>query len=348
MSDTSELAIELRDATPPWLLSHLREWISGAGDKGHAYLVVSEDANEACLFAGQLAMRQLCHDPQEGLACGQCRSCKAFLQGTHGDLLLLQVPDGKTAIGIDQVREAAHFLQQTALYGAAKLLLVRDADQMTLAAANSLLKTLEEPPGNALMLLSSAEAWRLPPTVRSRCQLLRLPRSEKDSYLVRIFSWYVILAESGVINAMLGYVGLGPYIMLNTKFGTIIGYMTLTLPLVIILQTLSLANIDRSLVEAAHNLGCRPWRTIFRIVLPLARTGLIIAAVFCFILSFGDFVSPYYLGGSKPPTLPILIIDTGKSGQHWPRAAVVAVVMMVTLFIVAFGGIAAAYRRRVR
>ena len=183
MSDTSELAIELRDATPPWLLSHLREWISGAGDKGHAYLVVSEDANEACLFAGQLAMRQLCHDPQEGLACGQCRSCKAFLQGTHGDLLLLQVPDGKTAIGIDQVREAAHFLQQTALYGAAKLLLVRDADQMTLAAANSLLKTLEEPPGNALMLLSSAEAWRLPPTVRSRCQLLRLPRSEKDAAL---------------------------------------------------------------------------------------------------------------------------------------------------------------------
>ncbi|MDP6223387.1 MAG: ABC transporter permease, partial [Candidatus Micropelagos thuwalensis] len=46
------------------------------------------------------------------------------------------------------------------------------------------------------------------------------------SYLVRIFSWYVILAESGVINAMLGYIGLGPYIMLNTKFGTIVGYMT--------------------------------------------------------------------------------------------------------------------------
>ena len=167
------------------------------------------------------------------------------------------------------------------------------------------------------------------------------------SYLVRIFSWYVILAESGVINnAMLGYIGLGPYIMLNTKFGTIVGYMTLTLPLVIILQTFSLANIDRRLVEAAYNLGCRPWRTIIRVVLPLAKTGFIIAAVFCFILSFGDFVSPYYLGGSKPPTLPILIVDTVKSGQQWPRAAVVAVVMMVTLFIVAFGGIAAAYRRR--
>ncbi len=167
------------------------------------------------------------------------------------------------------------------------------------------------------------------------------------SYLVRIFSWYVILAESGVINAGLSYLGLGPFVMLNTMFGTVVGYMTLTLPLVIILQTFALSNIDRSLVEAAFNLGCRPFRTIYRVILPMARTGLIIAAVFCFILSFGDFVSPYYLGGSKPPTLPILIVDTVKSGQQWPRAAVVAVVMMVTLFVVAFAGIMAAYRRRV-
>lgn len=166
------------------------------------------------------------------------------------------------------------------------------------------------------------------------------------SYLVRTFSWYVILAESGVINAILGYVGLGPYTMLNTKFGTLVGYMTLTLPLVIILQTLSLANIDKSLIEAAHNLGAGRLRTIFTVVIPSAKVGLIIGAVFCFILSFGDFVSPYYLGGSKPPTLPIMIIDTAKSGQQWPRAAVIAVMMMTTLMIVAFTAITLAYRKR--
>lgn len=196
MSDTSELALALHDATPPWLLSHLREWTAGAEDKGHAYLVVSEDAEEASLFARQLAMQQLCHDLQDSMACGHCHSCKAFLHGTHGDLLLLEVPEGKTAIGIDQVREATHFLQQTALYGAAKLLLVRDADQMTLAAANSLLKTLEEPPGNALVLLSSAEAWRLPPTVRSRCQLLRLPRIDKEAALEWLASKVQITAAA--------------------------------------------------------------------------------------------------------------------------------------------------------
>ncbi len=165
------------------------------------------------------------------------------------------------------------------------------------------------------------------------------------SYLVRTFSWYVILAESGVLNAILGYIGLGPFRMLNTHFGTIVGYLTLTLPLVVILQTVSMANIDKTLVEAARNLGCKPLATIWRVVLPLSKTGFIVAALFCFILAFGDFVAPFYLGGSQEPTLPILILDTTKSGQQWPRAAVVAIMMMLTLFTIAFTAIALAYRK---
>lgn len=166
------------------------------------------------------------------------------------------------------------------------------------------------------------------------------------SYLVRTFSWYVLLAEAGIVNEMLSYIGLGPYTMLNTMFATLIGYLTLTLPLVIILQTLSMANIDKNLIEASHNLGAGRIRTIISVILPSAKIGLIIGALFCFILSFGDFVSPYYLGGSKPPTLPILIIDTTKSGQQWPRAAVIAVVMMITLMTVAFSAIKLAYKKR--
>ena len=165
------------------------------------------------------------------------------------------------------------------------------------------------------------------------------------SYLVRTFSWYVILAESGVLNAMLGYVGLGPFKMLNTHFGTIVGYLTLTLPLAVILQTVTMANIDKTLVEAARNLGCKPLATIWRVVLPLSKTGFVVTALFCFILAFGDFVAPFYLGGSQEPTLPILILDTTKSGQQWPRAAVVAIMMMLTLFAVAFTAIVLAYRK---
>ena len=166
------------------------------------------------------------------------------------------------------------------------------------------------------------------------------------SYLVRIFAWQVILAQQGVINAGLSFIGVGPFTMLNTKFGTMIGYLTLCLPLAVILQTFSLAQIDKRLVEAAHNLGCGRLRSVFTVVVPLAKTGLVVAAVFCFILSFGDFVAPYYLGGSKPPTLSIMIIDTSKSGQQWPRAAVIAIMMIVTLLTVAFAAIGYAYRKR--
>jgi spermidine/putrescine transport system permease protein len=166
------------------------------------------------------------------------------------------------------------------------------------------------------------------------------------SYLVRIYAWQVLLAESGPLNGLLGYVGLGPFTMLNSGFGAMVGYMTLVLPLVIILQTFSLAAVDKSLIEAARNLGANPRATLLRVIVPAAKTGLIIGFVFAFILTFGDFVSPAYLGGSNPPTLSILIVDTTKSGQQWPRASVVALMMIVTLFIVAFAAVAAAYRKR--
>ena len=80
-------------------------------------------------------------------------------------------------------------------------------------------------------------------------------------------------------------------------------------------------------------------------MIPLAKIGIIIGAVFCFILAFGDFVSPYYLGGSKPPTLSILIVDTTKAGQQWPKAAVVAITMIVTLFVVAITAVTLAYKK---
>lgn len=191
---------------------------------------------------------------------------------------------------------------------------------------------------------SYALAFRASETIR-RWAIFLLIIPFFTSYLVRTFSWYVILSEQGVVNAMLGYVGLGPFKMLNTHFGTVVGYLTLTLPLVVILQTVTMASVDRTLIEAARNLGCKPFATIWRVVVPLSKTGLIIAALFCFILAFGDFVAPFYLGGSQEPTLPILILDTTKSGQQWPRAAVVAIVMMFTLFAVAFASIAFAYRK---
>ncbi|MBU9697677.1 ABC transporter permease [Rhodobacteraceae bacterium HSP-20] len=166
------------------------------------------------------------------------------------------------------------------------------------------------------------------------------------SYLVRVYSWQIFLSDAGIVNVMLGYVGLGPYGMLNTKGATLVGYLTLAFPLVVLLQLFSLAFIDRNLIEAAHNMRCGRMRTVFEVVIPSARVGLVIAALFAFILSFGDFVSPIYLGGGDPTTLSILITDTTKSGQQWPRAAVIALTMIATLLVVAFVAVRFAYAGR--
>lgn len=165
------------------------------------------------------------------------------------------------------------------------------------------------------------------------------------SYLARIYSWKVVLTGNGIVNAALAWVGLGPFDMVNNLFGTLVGYLTLVLPLVVLLQLLSLAYVERSLVEAAHNLRCGPLRTVFVVVIPSAKIGLVLAATFAFILSFGDYVSPSILGGSRPPTLSILIVDAVKSGANWPEASVVAVCMIVTLLTVAFAALTFAYGR---
>ncbi|WP_323717708.1 ABC transporter permease [Paracoccus aminovorans] len=168
------------------------------------------------------------------------------------------------------------------------------------------------------------------------------------SYLVRVYSWQVFLSDVGIINVMLGWIGLGPFRLLNTIGATMLGYMTLSFPLVVLLQLFSLVFIDRTLIEAAHNMRCGRLRTVFAVVIPSARVGLVIAALFSFILCFGDFVSPIYLGGGDPTTLSILITDTTKSGQQWPRAAVIALTMIATLLVVAFLAVRFAYKGRAK
>ena len=163
---------------------------------------------------------------------------------------------------------------------------------------------------------------------------------------VLIIPLQVFLSDGGIINAAVGMLGIEPFGMLNTTFGTLVGMVTLCLPLVILLQVFSLNFVSRDLVEAAHNLRCGRLRTVLAVIVPSARVGLVIAALFAFILSFGDFVSPLYLGGGNPPTLSILITDITKSGQQWPRAAVVALMMIGTLLTVAFAAITYAYKER--
>lgn len=212
---------------------------------------------------------------------------------------------------------------------------------LALAAAASVLTTVLAFPA------AYAIAFKLSDTAR-RWAVFLMVIPFFTSYLVRVYSWQIFLSDNGILNAILGWIGLGPFAMLNTPGATMMGYLTLSYPLVVLLQVFSLTFIDRTLIEAAHNLRCGRLRTVFEVIIPSARTGLVIAALFCFILSFGDFVSPVYLGGGKPTTLSILITDTTKSGQQWPRAAVIALSMIGTLMIVAFTAVTFAYRGKTK
>ena len=216
----------------------------------------------------------------------------------------------------------------------------RTAPRALAAAASVLTTVLAFPAAYAI-------AFKLSDTAR-RWAVFLMVIPFFTSYLVRVYSWQIFLSDNGIFNAILGWIGLGPFAMLNTPGGTMMGYLTLSYPLVVLLQVFSLTFIDRTLIEAAHNLRCGRLRTVFEVIIPSARTGLVIAALFCFILSFGDFVSPVYLGGGKPTTLSILITDTTKSGQQWPRAAVIALSMIGTLMIVAFTAVTFAYRGKTK
>ena len=187
-------------------------------------------------------------------------------------------------------------------------------------------------------------AFRLSPRAR-RLALAALMTPFFTSYLVRIYAWQGYLSDSGIINSALAHFGFAPVKILNSAAGTFVGYLTLCLPLTVLLQTFGLARVDRNLLDASYNLGCGPLRAVFAVVIPAARAGLTLAALFAFILIFGDFASPVYLGGAASQTLSILITDLAKAGQQWPRAAVVAATMICILLASAFAALRFAYRR---
>ncbi len=137
---------------------------------GHAYLFRGPDGVGKKRTALTLAAVLNCKNPQENDACGRCSSCRKYFSGNHPDLILIQ-PDG-AAIKIGQIRELKHRLTFSPLEAEMRVIILEDIHTMRREAANSLLKTLEEPaPGNLLVLTADA-GGRVLPTILSRCQVL--------------------------------------------------------------------------------------------------------------------------------------------------------------------------------
>lgn len=157
------------------------------GRLAHALLLTGPEGLGKNDFARLFGEALLCEQPESsGLPCGACRSCKLNQAGTHPDLRTLSPLEDKKVIGIDQVREITCYLSLTAQHAGYKIVIITPAESMYVNAANSLLKTLEEPADKSLLLLVSSRASKLPATVRSRCQKITFdipPKPEAINWL---------------------------------------------------------------------------------------------------------------------------------------------------------------------
>jgi len=168
----------------PWQQSQWQqiEQLIGSDRLPHALFLHGNQGLGKTDFAVSLANALLCKQPKaDHQACGSCQACQLLAANTHPDLHYLKpVPAENTKskkpalnIRIDDIRALCNRLNQTSQYGGYRVAILEQADQLTLSAANSLLKTLEEPGRDVLIILTSARSHRLPVTIRSRCQLLR-------------------------------------------------------------------------------------------------------------------------------------------------------------------------------
>lgn len=145
-----------------------------AGRLGHALLVSGEIGTGVSQFMFNIAAGLLCKGPEGLLACGQCRSCQLLAAGGHPDAKYL-VPEDAKVIKVDQVRAAINFANSTAQQGGYRIIMIAPAEALNTSGANALLKVLEEPGDNTVLLLASYAPAALMATLRSRCQKLALP-----------------------------------------------------------------------------------------------------------------------------------------------------------------------------
>ncbi len=162
------------------------------GRLAHAYLFAGAEGIGKRLFAHLLAQSLLCTERVDALleACGRCPSCRQFAAGTHPDFLPVGVPEGKSELPIELIagsrehrgREGLCYdLSLRPMTSTRRVAVIDDADRMNEVSANALLKTLEEPPDYATLILIASDADLLLPTIRSRCQLVRFsPLADDD------------------------------------------------------------------------------------------------------------------------------------------------------------------------
>ncbi len=147
-----------------------------------ALLITGAAGSGKHLLAGQFASALLCSNrTNDGVSCGNCRSCLLIKSDTHPDLFNIQPGDDKTTISVTQIRSIISDTCLKPQFGGYRIIIIAPADAMTLAAANAFLKCLEEPAERTVFLLLTNKATKLPATIISRCQRIVISLADRMS-----------------------------------------------------------------------------------------------------------------------------------------------------------------------
>ncbi|WP_137226925.1 DNA polymerase III subunit delta' [Shewanella sp. MEBiC00475] len=163
----------------PWLADPHQRFVDQyyRGKSSHAHLFNIDKALGGDKLAKVAAQAVLCQHLTPVGACGQCKSCLLLTAGNHPDLYVVE-PDGNQ-IKVDQIRQLCKALTQTAQQGGARVAIIINAERLNLAAANALLKTLEEPGDDVVLILQTNTSAQLLATITSRCQTLKFVKPTK-------------------------------------------------------------------------------------------------------------------------------------------------------------------------
>ena len=175
---------------------------------------------------------------------------------------------------------------------------------------------------------------RLSPSARNVAMMLVVLPSW-TSFLIRVYAWVGILKNNGLLNGLLMKLGIieEPLKILYTPLATYIGIVYCYLPFMILPLYTNLVKHDKRLLEAAYDLGAKPWQAFVKITLPLSRAGIIAGCMLVMIPAVGEYVIPEMLGG--PDTLMIgrQLVNDFSAATDWPRASAVAISMLLLLLV---------------
>jgi spermidine/putrescine transport system permease protein len=186
------------------------------------------------------------------------------------------------------------------------------------------------------VLLAYPLAWVLACRVPRRWQraaLLLAILPFWTSYLVRSYSWLLVLAPEGVLLSALRAVGLdlGGLQLVSNRTGTVIGFVHFFTMLLTLTIYASLVQIPASYLRAAADLGASPWQAFSRVTLPLSLPGVVVGAFLAFVLAIGDYITPHILGGNRELLLPqAIMLQIGRQAD-FPMAAALSLVLMLVV-----------------